>query len=242
MEKNTEILNELRSISPLLAEIPKVNIHSVPPGYFETLEEKVSIYSILNQEETTNTLMIEEAGIPAGYFENLPGLILSKVQVIEEKDEEDYSILFSLKDINVFKVPKSFFENLSTTILRNIKQNEKAKIISITSKTWWKYAAAALIAGIMLVSVLYFFNVGENNTSPYLAAAKQFQTPTQISAGIASLKDDEIIAYLETHGNITDNEIILKNIDTDALPTVVDYLIDDNTLNNYLNKIDIKNN
>ena len=241
MEKNTEILNELMEISPLLAEIPRVNIQSVPPGYFENLEERITIYSLLNQEETQNSPLKEGAGIPAGYFENLPDSILSKVKKIEEEEKEHYPVLDSLKNIEVFHVPEGYFDNLSDVILSKIHRNEKAKVISITGKTWWKYMAAALIAGIILMSALYLFNIGGRNDSPYLAAAKEYQTSTQLNKGIASLKDDDIIAYLETHGNITDNDVLLNNINTNGLPTEVDYLIDNNALNNYLDKINSEN-
>lgn len=240
--KNTEILNELKAISSLLAEIPKGNIQSVPPGYFENLEEKICIYSLLNQEDKKPELILDKTGIPDGYFENLSDSILIKVKEIEEREfEVDYPILNSLKNINVFEVPAGYFENLSDSILSNIQPKEKAKVISITGRTWWKYMAAALIAGIMLMSALYFFNTGDNNVPPYLAAAKQYQTSSQIAKGIAALNDEDIISYLETHGNITDNDVILNNINTDGLPAEVDYLIDDNTLNNFLDKINLDN-
>lgn len=242
MEKNTEILKELQEISPLLAEIPRRNIQSVPPGYFENLEGKISVYSILNQEEIKYAFVKEKAGIPSGYFENLAETILSKVRTEEGKDQEDnYSLLNSLKNRNVFQVPEGYFENLSSVILSSVQPREKAKVISMTGKKWWKYAVAALIAGIMLVSTLYLFNLSHKNNSPYLAAAKQYQTKAQIEAGIASLKDDDIVIYLETHGNIIDNDILLNNINTSELPAEVDYLIDDNTLNNFLEKINMAN-
>ena len=240
MEKNTEILNELKTISPLLAEIPRVNVQSVPSGYFENLEERISIFSLLNQEQTLNPLTKDEKGIPAGYFENLPGSILSKVKEMEGRDEY-FPILNSLKNKHVFQIPEGYFENLSYSILSKIHPVEKAKVISITGKTWWKYMAAALIAGLMLVSTLYFVNTGSKNDSTYLAAAKEYQTNSQFEKGIASLKDDDIIAFLETHGNITDNDILLNNINTNGLPTEIDYLVDDNALNNYLNKIHSEN-
>ncbi|MEO7316580.1 MAG: hypothetical protein ABIW47_15425 [Ginsengibacter sp.] len=243
MEKNKEILNELKAISPLLVEISRENIQSVPAGYFDILEKRISIYSLLNQEETRNAFKKEgAAGIPDAYFENLPDSILSKVKEREEKEvEEEYPLLNSLKNIHVFQVPEGYFDNLSDDIRSNIQPKEKAKVISITGRVWWKYMAAALIAGIMLVGALFFFNLGSNRVSPYLAAAKQYQTSSQITEGIASLKAEDIISYLESHGNIIDNDVILNNIDTDGLPTEFDYLIDDNALNNYLDKININN-
>lgn len=242
MEKNNQILNELKAISPILAEIPRVNIQTVPPGYFDNLEEKICIYSLLNQEDKEHSFKQNETGIPGGYFENLSDSILSKIKEVEEKEaEEDYPVLNSLKNINVFHVPAGYFESLSVTILSNIQPKEKGKVISITGRTWWKYIAAALFAGIMLVSALYLFNISDKNASPYMVAVKQYQTSSQIEEGIASLNDDDIISYLETHGNMADNDVLLKNINTNGLPAEVDYLIDDNALNNYLHKINIDN-
>ena len=42
MKKSTEIFDELRSISPILAEIEKVNVFYVPEGYFIGLHEKIA--------------------------------------------------------------------------------------------------------------------------------------------------------------------------------------------------------
>ena len=239
MEKNNEILNELKAISPLLVEIPRVNVQSVPANYFDHLEKRISIYSLLNQEELKNVFVKGRSGIPTGYFENLSHSIISKIK--ENEAEEDYPVLTSLKNSNVFHLPEGYFDHLSENILSKIHPKEKAKVISIRENVWWKYMAAALIAGIMLVSAFYFLTIGGKNASDYLAAAKQYQTSSEITEGIASLKDDDIISYLERHGNIIDNDVILNNIDTDGLPTEVDYLIDDNALNNYLDKININN-
>jgi hypothetical protein len=223
----------------LLAKIPRKNIQSVPFGYFDNLEGKISLYSLLNQQERKYSFVKEKAGIPSGYFENLPETILSKVR--DEESGENFTLLSSLKNNNVFQVPEGYFENLSDMILSSVQPAKKAKVISMTGRKWMKYAVAALIAGVMLLSSLYLFNLSGQNNSPYLAAARQYQTSAQIEAGIASLKDDEIVVYLETHGNIIDNDILLNNINTNELPSEVDYLIDGNTLNNFLEKINKDN-
>ncbi|MEO6683777.1 MAG: hypothetical protein ABIN48_13225 [Ginsengibacter sp.] len=238
MKNNKEILNELKTISSLLASIPKVNVQSVPPGYFENLEEKLCIFSKLNQD-AKESFKDEDANIPEGYFETLSDSILSRINNNEAKElEETFPILNSLKDKNVFHVPAGYFENLNDQIITRIKPKEKAKVISINS--WMKYVAAAVIAGIMLFTSLYIFSPGGNEISKYLAASQQYETSGQIAAGLASLNENEIINYLERNGNITDNDLLLKNIDTEELPTEFEYLIDDNTLNKFLDKINIE--
>ena len=73
------------------------------------------------------------------------------------------------------------------------------------------------------------------NIPAYIQQSSQYKTAEQLNAGIASLSDDEIVNYLETTGNILDEETITKNLDTKELPDANDYLIDENTLNKFLN-------
>ena len=238
MQTNKEILNELREISPILAEIPKVNIQTVPAGYFDNLEVRICINSLLHQNETREYFKEEKPGVPPGYFENLSDSILSKIKEKESTESEEvFPLLDSLKNKNVFKVPEGYFDNLSECVIERARGKGNAKVVSFGANKWWKYAAAAIIAGLMLISVFYIYNLGGNQVSQYLAASQQYQTSAQIEDGIASLLDDDIVKYLETHGNITDNELLLDNIDTDALPAELDYLIDGNTLKKYLDKI-----
>ena len=240
MTKNNDILNELREISPLLAHIPKVNIQTVPIGYFDKLEERICINSLLHQSETKEYFNEKKPGVPSGYFENLSNSILSKIKEVENADSgEVFPLLENLKNKNVFTVPDGYFDGLSEQIVARAIVKKSAKVISISGNKWWKYAAAAMIAGIMLISGFFMFNSGGNEVSQYLAASQQYQTSSQIEDGIASLNEDDIVKYLETHGNITDNEMLLDNMDTDDLPAELDYLIDGNALNKYLDKINV---
>ena len=56
------------------------------------------------------------------------------------------------------------------------------------------------------------------------------------------LSDDDIIKYLEKNGNIMDNELLTNNTDVSEMPNQDDYLNDENTLNQYLDKIDAPGN
>lgn len=240
MEKNNDILNELREISPVVADISRVNIQTVPTGYFDNLEERICINSLVHQNETREYFNQEKPGVPAGYFEDLSDSILSKIKRVDTSElEESFPLLESLKNKNVFKVPEGYFDQLSEQVIAKTGAKEGAKVISIGANKWWKYAAAAMIAGLMLISFFYIYNSGGNGVTHYLTATQQYQSSSQIADGIASLKDEDIVKYLETHGNITDNDLLLEYIDTDALPAELDYLTDDNTLEKYLEKINI---
>ena len=249
MEKSTEILDELRTISPMLAGMEKVNVFRVPEGYFVGLDEKIATQVFLHQDEK-----MPFQKVPEGYFDSLSNKILARIKEEEETpDSEIKSLspaLHYLKEENVFSVPEGYFDNLSDEILKKIK-GEKTKVVSFNSVTkWWKYAAAAVIAGIITITSLQLFHQNTNgdqnvagelsNVPGYVQLASKYRTTKQIDQGIASLSDDEIAKYLQNNTTVLDDEALIKNTDTKELPTPDDYLLDDNALNNYLEKINVE--
>jgi hypothetical protein len=109
-----------------------------------------------------------------------------------------------------------------------------------------KYAAAAVIAGVLAITGLQIYNgsnanhqVASNDKLPtYIQSSFQYKTPALVNEGIASLTDDQIVKYLEKHGSIMDNDLLVKDVSADELPAATDYLNDENTLGDYLDKID----
>jgi hypothetical protein len=246
MEKSNEILNELRTISPLLAQMEKVNVFSVPEGYFIDLDEKIATAVFLQIDKKNNFQKV-----PEGYFDSLSTKILSRIKEEEESaDNEIKSLspaLHYLKEEEVFTVPEGYFDDLSDRILNKIK-GQNAKVVAFDSvKKWWKYAAAAVVAGIITIASLLVFRTQDSNSGnniasssdlpAYVQLASQYKTPKQLDRGIASLTDDEIAKYLEKNTTILDDETLTRNTDTKELPTPDDYLLDDNALDNYLQKI-----
>lgn len=258
MNKSVEILNELQSISPFLASIEKINVFNVPDGYFNTLAERITTYTFLNKNEELNFSKNETLKVPEGYFDALSDQILAKIKSREteadrEKLEQLSPLLYSLKGKNVFTVPEGYFENVPNEIIGKINRTP-AKVVSISkSRTWWKYAAAAVLTGAIVVSSLQIFNsspdvqknnsiVNESSGLPdYIKSSFQYKTPEQVDKGIASLSDNVIVQYLENHGNILDEDALTSDIDEKELPATTDYLSDKNTLNNYLSTIDAQN-
>lgn len=252
MDKSTEILNELKDISPSLAEMERVNVFQVPDDYFTELDKRIFTTIFLHQDEKN-----KDREAPEGYFEGLSGKILARIKnaEIESVEEEIKSIspvLLSLKNINVFQAPLDYFENLDDDIKSKL-ENNKAKVISIgTGRKWWKYAAAAIIAGGITIGSLQIFKnqnapdynkqilTASANMPAYIKQSLQYNTPEQLDKGISSLSDNEIADYLEKHGTIMDDELLTKDLDPTELPDVDDYLINDNTLNDFLNTIDVK--
>ena len=240
MKFSAEISEELKSICPLLSGIEKRNIFSVPEGYFDTLTidvlRRINIYS-------TN-----ELSVPEGYFENLSTNILHKIKFLQNDPAQELRslspMLYSVQNENVFEVPAGYFQNLADDILTKVT-GPQTKVIAIKRRdSIWKYAAAAVLTGVIGLSSLMMFNTSRQSAvskandlsvSTAIATASQFKNAQQINEGIASLSDEEIIKYLEKTGTDLDNETIATGIDENTLPAPKDYLLDDKTLDSYLN-------
>lgn len=344
MKNSPEILNELMVISPLLAGLDKVNVFSVPEGYFNELQFRITNYAILNNtsaveninrrnlqqvpegyfDNLSNSILAKVKAtypenaeeelrnlsttlynlkdkdvfiIPQGYFSNLSDLILAKVKVVSESAEEELlnlsPLLYSLKVENTFTIPEGYFNNLSDSIfikavatpesaedeLRSLSpmlyslkgenlftvpsgyfesfaQSVTGNLIPVPAKvvimkkrtSWLKYAAAAVIAGIITVTSFQLFKGSSNSSNQvastlpgYIQASFQYKTEDDLNAGIAKLDDADIAKYLEKNGNVLDNELLTNNTDVSEMPNSTDYLNDENTLNEYLDKIDNSN-
>ncbi len=217
MKISNDILKELQSISPVLASLERTNPFNVPAGYFDDLAEKIAAYTLLNNESPINFGKHETLRVPEGYFDSLSDQILAKIknrseETVTEEFDELSPLLLSLKDKNVFTVPEGYFENLNNDILNKINK-KPAKVVSFSkAKSFWKYAAAAVITGAIAVSSLQIFNsspdmkknnsvVTESSGLPgYIESSFQYKTPKQVNDGIAALSDDAIVDYLEKHG------------------------------------------
>jgi hypothetical protein len=251
--KSTQILNEIKAISPLLAAMEKVNVFTVPEEYFSDLDQRILRAIFIHQDGKNNLQKV-----PEGYFDALPAKILSKVraeknETVTQEIKALSPALFYLKEENTFAVPENYFDDLSERILDKIKGKETKVVLFSSAKKWWKYAAAAVITGVVVISSLQIFNHTSNsnnketvtasvNIPNYIKESSQYKTPEKLNQGIASLSDDEIVNYLETTGSILDEETITKNLDAKELPNAEDYLIDENTLNNFLKKTNVESN
>jgi len=85
MENKNDILEELKQLSPLLAEREKLNLFSVPEYYFNAVEEgvmeKIAAQSVNRELENSSLSKMEKQDafdVPYGYFERLPEQILNK--------------------------------------------------------------------------------------------------------------------------------------------------------------------
>jgi hypothetical protein len=102
-----------------------------------------------------------------------------------------------------------------------------------------------VVTGVIALSSLMVFNSPDHSTggkdtevavSSSIKDASKFKNEQQVKAAIASLSDDEIIKYLEKTGTDVDNETLASGVDAKQLPEPADYLLDEKTLDTYLDQ------
>jgi hypothetical protein len=285
METSAHILEELKGISPLVAGIDKVNVFTVPAGYFESISE--TVIACLREEGKILSAPRDTSSLPAGYFENLAGSILDRIKAQQTAVNEiqDLSpLLYSIRNKNVFEVPQGYFEHLSQAILDRINmvsskeelqelspllyniqhenvfeapagyfddladvigskvQSKPARVVNMRSRLA-KYAAAAAMIGAIAFGVYKYSDkpAPQNGNVASLDASIQKGTrmdDKQFDEALKSLSETDITNYLEDYGDITDLATLGSSVDESLLPSQDDYLLDEKTLDNYLERIE----
>lgn len=238
MENRNDILNELREISPVLAGIDKVNIYNVPAGYFDGFAQNMLPLVKDEQSSLLSSINKQAGSVPSGYFDTLANSILGKIKAQEAA--ETYPVLDKIGKQNVYTVPQDYFETLSTEIVNKTTQPQ-AKVVSMQRRTgWFKYAAAASVV-IMLTFGVYKFTSTTNGkmdavTKEGWAIAKE----NRFEEVFTKVSEEDIIKYLQKEGTDVETALVAQTIDEKELPAQEDYLLDEKTLDNFLDNIDIK--
>lgn len=189
MTQNKNILQELKELESSLAGLAAQNIYSVPDGYFEGLAgqvlNRIKAMEAANATEELGYLspMLSNMSkqipytVPAGYFEGMEEKLMQSVresndyQTTTEELETLSPLLSSLKKEMPYSVPQGYFENLAVDI--NTQKNKtKTKVVSIGSRKWFRYAAAAVITGAIIMAGFLYFNNNSDNASGVKVMAK----------------------------------------------------------------------
>ena len=187
MSQKDNILQELKELKSNLGAIDSKKLYSVPVGYFDELASQVlnrikAIEAATSKEElnylspTLNNFTRQlPFSVPQGYFEALNENLIQNViknnlaQTPKEELENLSPLLSSLNKEMPFAVPKGYFEGLSSPTNPN-KNKQATKIFSITNRKWFRYAAAAVVIGI--VTLTGFLLLGDEKEPGVKALAK----------------------------------------------------------------------
>ena len=161
-----EELNAYNSTLPAGVPFP----YTVPEGYFDSLPFKilaaVKSQPLTAKEEITELSPLLAAiprqtpfTIPEGYFSNT----LLDVSALTQEDVLP-DILAKHDKVMPYQVPDRYFNELPQQVIKKIK-NPPAKVISFPAARWMRIAAAAVVAGAIILGGLLYFNTKPSSSS-----------------------------------------------------------------------------
>ncbi|HEX5025002.1 MAG TPA: hypothetical protein VFV68_07005 [Agriterribacter sp.] len=210
MKPDSDIEKELKEISQILPGMNKVHPFQVSTGYFEHLPE--AILKCIKERK-------EEPAISR-----------------DEEISQLSPLIASLKDKTTFTLPTGYFNDFTTQILEKIAEPKtEASVYQMHSKPttkrkWMKYAIAAALAGVVVLSLPRLWKANTNAPVSTILPIER----RSVAGHLPEISDSDLTGYLS---NIPgDDEFLLENIDTEA-DDIVFLNLDDATLGNMLKEI-----
>ena len=181
MTQSNNILQELQELGSNLPHANTRDIYEIPTGYFEGLAGQVlnrirAIEAAASASDELSLLSPLLSGVskqnpyllPVDYFDDLEKKLLQAIhqdnnpETAQQELESISPLLSSLKKNMPYKVPEEYFQDLASQI--NVEGNKAAgKLVSINNLKWFKYAAAAVLTGVIATTALLIF---KNSSRP----------------------------------------------------------------------------
>lgn len=227
----------------------------VPAGYFDSLAG--SILAKIKQQDTEgaekeNTRLSAELNglasknvfeVPQGYFETLTESILAKIKSEEAEDAASEiralsPMLYSIQNEVTYAVPPGYFEGLTESVVRTLRPQTKVVSMKRSTAAFFKYAVAAAFTGMMALGVFQFTGKPEEKIDlpTYVTDGLKMQ---DVDQELAKIPDADIVKFLEANGTDIKSAMVAGSMDENELPSQEDYLLDEKTLDKYLNTIQI---
>lgn len=182
--------------------IKKETVYQAPDGYFENLAgsimNRIKAETAVNPKDELELLSpllgkLDKAGpfsSPEGYFSDIADNIVAGVKAIDFVNEELENLsplMLGLKKLQVYEAPRGYFETLPPALLQKAKQQQPARVISMSfGKKIGRFAAAAAIAGTIVLA-------------GYLYQNKNVAPVTDIAAATSKIPDQEIENFLNNN-------------------------------------------
>jgi hypothetical protein len=235
MTERENILNELSTISTVVAGIPRINVYKVHEDYFDGLRAELQARIIAANFYTASNNM----KVPEGYFESLPTTILQKIKAAEKSEMEMLSpTIANIGNKNVYSVPQGYFEQLSFV-------KSTAKVVKMGSRSIFKYASAAVVTGLLGLSIFTFVNKPatlSKEDAMLVKAGNDIILKGSFNKELETITDKDLENYLSANGEDVSAALVASTIDEDdKLPDAAEYFLDENTLDNFLKENNLKN-
>lgn len=225
---NKDIIQELNDLGSTLGLLGYENVYSVPEGYFDGFEPQVKRLLWLSSLPKECPYQV-----PAGYFEELAEGVMQAIRNhpdYQTSEEELASISPFLTNLNkrpVYSVPQGYFENFK---VGTNDQGDSFGVVPLSHQQWFRYAAAAVVTGVVVLTGFMIYNKTNNSKhsdsagkAPLAKFEKEVKkiddvksTEKLIDFMDAGLNEKELASNHKTM-KIDDVQQLLKDVPTDEL-------------------------
>ena len=127
------------------------------------METQNQITKELQELDCSFTQVPHPYQVPKGYFDGLAEEILFRIKAESFSSDAAEELaqlsptLAALKKEMPYSLPEGFFEKQDLQKITGSKtKKDEAKVVSIQKATqWWKYAAAAVVTGLVVLSIVF---------------------------------------------------------------------------------------
>ena len=239
---SASILAKIQDVSAPGAALPtSENPYQVPAGFFEGFAGQVMSRIKLKQDTSEVQTELKELSpllssisrlnpyaVPGGYFEHLSEELPA---IIAEADPAPVW-MNDLKDKSTYQVPADYFVSFPNSVLNKTRQRKQAPVISMgRSRSWFRYAAAAVIIGVVATTGFLIFNRHSSGTIDLAKIESQVKDSLQTATekDISDFLDNQDVASLDNGNASTQTELnsmdasdLLSDIPDDALQQYID--------------------
>lgn len=232
MAQNNNILQELNELGSSLTKVTPQNIYTVPDGYFDDLAQQVmNRIKLLEAENTEEELKLLSPmlasiskqmpySVPSGYFDNLQEKMMQSVregndylqkesfgQTAEEEINTLSPLLGGLNKQMPYSLPQNYFETLSGDISNKLNNKNHPKVVSISSLRWLRYAAAAVVVGVIALGGFLYTNLNRDPARSFARFEKK------LNKEIKKTSDKELNEFIQSTGLNGDEAVQLNHKD-----------------------------
>lgn len=241
MAKSNNILEELKGLDSPLAKYESGQVYSVPDGYFDGLAGTVlaRIKSLESAGSKTGELILISDlvsklpvrmpyTVPAGYFDTLAERMLQLVrsagvsQSVQEETETISPLLGSLKKEMPYQVPSGYFEQ-SIIPVQATKKPTPGRVVSMVNRQWFRYAAAAVVTGIIVLAGFLVLDQG----SPKTEGGKVFAKVSRDFKKLSVSQQQDLIDFLDAGMTGTETAKVKTEIKTQEIQQLLQDIPED---------------
>jgi hypothetical protein len=235
MSRRKEIQEELTELSSDLLYDKQPPVFTVPEGYFENFAASVLLRIKDYGNNSVDGELKEISPLLASIPRNMPYSIPDNyfVQALEEipvitNETVIFGELKAAKQMP-YNVPDDYFSSLSGNILSKIDTKPAAKVVHMSSRNWMRYAVAAVLAGVIMLSgIIYFY--GSSGVNP------DIESQAWVSNKLKDVSNEDLQEFIENADyKINGREIVQKWSKAEVKNMLND--VSDKELDAFLNSI-----